>query len=233
MNIFVLEDNKCDQQILIKNLNNCLGLLNIEYYIHSYMDERTVIKDLEKCDLLFLDIELNSFNGIDFGKKIKKEYPECRIIIVSSYQKYLVDGYKIHADRYFLKPLLESEFQIEISNLIEEYYSHLKFIKDDKLKPNKLFVKDILYVEAMDKHTLLHMRNDKIITTPYSLKEWMSRLKNCNFEQSHKAYFINLKYVSNISKRDVILFTEELVPLSRGYKKMFEERYISNLYKTI
>ena len=171
MNIFVLEDNKCDQQILIKNLNNCLGLLNIEYYIHSYMDERTVIKDLEKCDLLFLDIELNSFNGIDFGKKIKKEYPECRIIIVSSYQKYLVDGYKIHADRYFLKPLLESEFQIEISNLIEEYYSHLKFIKDDKLKPNKLFVKDILYVEAMDKHTLLHMRNDKIITTPYSLKD--------------------------------------------------------------
>lgn len=69
MNIFVLEDNKCDQQILIKNLNTCLGLLNIEYYIHSYMDERTVIKDLEKCDLLFLDIELNSFNGIDFGKK--------------------------------------------------------------------------------------------------------------------------------------------------------------------
>ena len=44
MNIFVLEDNKCDQQILIKNLNNCLGLLNIEYYIHSYMDERTVLR---------------------------------------------------------------------------------------------------------------------------------------------------------------------------------------------
>ena len=66
MNIFVLEDNKCDQQILIKNLNNCLGLLNIEYYIHSYMDERTVIKDLEKCDLLFLDIIINYIYLFDY-----------------------------------------------------------------------------------------------------------------------------------------------------------------------
>lgn len=233
MNIFIFEDNKEDEQILIKNLKESLASTDFEAQILSISDEKSLFKNLFKCDILFLDIELDTSNGIEIGKKIKKIYPEFRIVIISNYQKYLTDGYKIHADRYFLKPLVENEFHIEVINLIREFFSNLRCIRDEKIKPSKIYVKDILYVEAMDKHTLLHMINEKTIRTPYTLKEWIDKLSMSDFAQSHKSFYINLNHVSSITRMDVILFTDELVPLSRNYKKAFEERYISNLYRAL
>ena len=77
------------------------------------------------------------------------------------------------------------------------------------------------------------MTNGKTINTPYTLKHWISELDHSGFCQSHKSFYINLNYVSELTNTDVVLYSNELVPLSRNYKKIFEKTYLEYLYKTI
>ena len=117
--------------------------------------------------------------------------------------------------------------------LFEEYFRNLRCIKDMNIIPNKIYIKDILYIEAINKRTKLHMTNGRIINSPYTLKHWISELTNSGFCQPHKSFFINLSYVNEITNTDVILYSDELIPLSRNHKKSFEKDLLDFLYKAI
>lgn len=233
MEIFVFDDCQSDRNELIKILLKSLKKAQISAHIQVQKDIGSLFKNIHKCELLFLDMDLGHINGIDIGHQIKKMHPECRIIIVTAFDQYSKQGYKIHADRFLSKPFNEAEVLIELSELLEEYFLNLRFIKDSKLNPSRIYVKDILYIEALNKRTVLYMANGKTINTPYTLKHWISELNHSGFCQSHKSFYINLNYVNDTTNTDVILYSNELVPLSRNHKKLFEKSYLEYLYKTI
>lgn len=233
MEIFIFDDCKNDRNDLIRILQSLSQKNNIPMHIKVQKDLSSLFKNLNNCDLLFLDMVLGSLNGLSIGQNIKKLYPECRIVIITAFDQYSKQGYKIHADRFLLKPFNESEVLIELSELFEEYFRNLRCIKDMNIIPNKIYIKDILYIEAINKRTKLHMTNGRIINSPYTLKHWISELTNSGFCQPHKSFFINLSYVNEITNTDVILYSDELIPLSRNHKKSFEKDLLDFLYKTI
>lgn len=233
MEIYIFDDCKSDRNKLIEILQESLKKAQIFAHIQVQNDIGSLFKNLHKCDLLFLDMDLGQVNGLDIGHQTKKMFPECRIIIVTAFDQYSKQGYKIHADRFLSKPFNETEVLIELSELFDEYFLSLRCIKDHRINPSKIYVKDILYVEAFNKRTVLYMTNGKTINTPYTLKHWISELDHSGFCQSHKSFYINLNYVSELTNTDVVLYSNELVPLSRNYKKIFEKTYLEYLYKTI
>lgn len=233
MEIFIVDDCRNDRNDLIKILQKLLRITNTPAHIKVQNGIGSLFSNIHKCDLLFLDMVLGSINGLDIGYEIKKIHPECRIVIITSFDQYSKQGYKIHADRFLSKPFNETEVLTELSGLFEEYFRNLRCIKDSNLHPSKIFVKDILYVEAINKRTRLHMTNGKEIPTPYTLKHWISELENSGFCRSHKSFLINLNYVSEATNTDVVLYSDELVPLSRNFKKDFERSHLDYLYKAI
>ena len=63
----------------------------------------------EEYDFIFLDIQLENINGIDFARRVREKNRDSIIVITSNYQKYLIEGYTIEAQRYFLKPIEKLE----------------------------------------------------------------------------------------------------------------------------
>ena len=112
-----MEDNK-----VFKVNDVCLGYeTNNNIVIVSGDYAGNIYPNIKKSDLLFLDMEINEENGIDIGLELQELKHDCRIIITTSYSKYAIDGYKIHADRYFIKPINQLEFNLEMEAIIKKY----------------------------------------------------------------------------------------------------------------
>lgn len=229
MKILIFEDNVSDLNNLLECIKNFFAIENIQYEIKICTDSEQIYKYSIDFDLVFLDIEGNTENGIDIGRNIRKINPDIKLIFITNYSKYLIDGYKANANRYFLKPINQDIFNIELKDVINDYLLNNVQFTDYKIYPKKIYVKNILYVEYRGRKTYLHLFSGEVLETPYSLKYWIDKLQSYYFAQSYKSFLINLRYISSLTDIDIILLNGEKVPLSRTYKKNLEKAFLESL----
>lgn len=178
-------------------------------------------------------MEIDEENGIDIGLELQEIKHDCRIIITTSYSKYAIDGYKIHADRYFIKPINQLEFNLEMEAVIKKYIKKTIGFYDSKISNHKIFIKDILYIEFVDRKSTIHKLDGNTIITNCSLKYWYDKLNEFGFAYPYKAFLVNFEYISAFKKNEIILINNESIPLSRHYKKEFDQKYNDFLHETL
>ena len=137
MNILVFENNENDFNHLSSCIKHYFIKEAIDYQIHRCKNKNELFQTIKQYDLLFLDIELDEVNGIDLGMELKKNNHDCRIMITTNYAKYAIDGYKINADRYFIKPINQQEFNIEMNAIVKTYLRHSLGFFDEKISHKK------------------------------------------------------------------------------------------------
>lgn len=231
----IIDDNIDDANKLHSLLKDFYYSKNIENSIHIFSEKEIDILNLKNIDFLFLDIELKEKNGLDIGEKIREKNKNLIIIITSNYPQYLVEGYKIEAKRFFIKPIDTQSFNFEMDKIVHHYSeNNLGFI-DQKISPHKIHYHKIIFIEFLDRSTILHFNNGKEIKTNYPLKYWIVFLNEMNFKQPYKCYLVNLKHVSSITKDGKHLYLSNglKLPVSRKYRKIFKEQYYSFLYKDL
>lgn len=234
MKILIYDDNKNDVCCVKNLIDNYFSNKTIDYEIIECDNTLFLLEHITKYDLIFLDVEINEENGINIGKEIRKRNSDARIFIISNYSKYLIDGYKIQADRYFLKPMKQDEFNIEFENVIDRYLREYDGILDEKIYKKKIYFKDIVYVEFIERKTKIHLLNSKEIITPYTLKYWEDIFKEeYFFAMPHRSFIVNLQYISGFSKSDIMLMTAETIPLTRHYKQSFNNAYLNFLQRRL
>lgn len=128
MRIAICDDNKNEINQIFEVVSQTINKLEISAKINLFHSGKDILKEKISYDLLLLDIELNDMNGISLAKKIRKYNRNCIIIFISNYNNYLQEGYKVHAERYFIKPLDSLEFEIELKEILKEYIIDTKFI---------------------------------------------------------------------------------------------------------
>ncbi len=233
MKILIYEDNETDLFKIKSCISNFFNEKKLKYEIDICPNSDYLFSKIEDYDLLFLDINLGNENGIDIGLQLRKKNIDCRIIITSNHPEYVYDGYKIAADRYFLKPIRQNEFNIEMETVVKQYLLGNMGIKDERISKRKIYFKEILYIDYYDRKTRLHLMNGNIINCTYSLKFWQDLLKDQPFGQSHKAFLVNFNYISGYNNKEITLINDESIPLSRHHKKIFEQSYLEILHDLI
>ena len=94
--------------------------------------------------MLFLDIELKNENEIDIGYEIQRCASDCRIILTTNYAKYAIERYKIQVDRYFIKPISQQEFNLEMKAIIKKYCKKYLGFYNPKVSKNKIYYREIM-----------------------------------------------------------------------------------------
>ena len=184
------------------------------------------LKDLLKYEFLFLNIKLENKNGIELGIQNKEEFPNLHIILTYAFKEYLENGYKTKADRFFVKPIHPHLFKTEMKQLLLSYNKEEPVFYDPNVSNFRIPYKTIVYIEYIDRNTYIHLSNHKILKTKYKMYEWLELLKNLYFAQSYKSILINLNYVDEIKKKDVVLEDGFLLPLSKHFHKSFEQKWV-------
>lgn len=182
-------------------------------------------------DLVFLDIQMPDLMGTDFVRMLQNG---PKIIFATAFEKFAIEGYRLDAVDYLLKPFGYEEFlasAMKARKLIE-----LESHKDNSFETNEefLFIKseykirrinytDILYIEGMKDYVKIFLKNDPHpILSINSLKVLESKLPDSRFMRVHRSFIVNLDRIETI-ERFRIVFGNVYIPVSDQYKEVFQK----------
>ncbi len=190
-----------------------------------YNSASMAIKDLRETpvDLIFLDIQMPELSGIEFAKILPKE---TRIIFVTAFNQYAIDGYKVDAMDYLLKPVSYDDFLNAAKKVL--YWFTIKS-KQEKYKQDRfIFVKsdyklihveldDILYIEGLKDYVRIYLENGTKIMSLMNMKNLEDNLPKPEFMRTHRSYIVHMTKI-NMVDRFRLVFGETYIPISDSYK---------------
>jgi DNA-binding LytR/AlgR family response regulator len=179
---------------------------------------------LESIDLIFLDINLPKWNGIDFLKTLRGN---CHIILTTAYHQYALKGYELDVVDYLLKPIDFSRFIQAVNKVFgrrglrvdgpasgEEKYH---FFNVDKTRI-KVAEQDILYIESLKDYVRIHT-TEKNLVTKFRIGEMEKLLRDGRFLRIHKSFIINLSRLTSYSASQVDIEGKKIA-IGRIYKRI-------------
>ena len=193
--------------------------------------EAKAILEKDVVDAIFCDINMPDLNGMDFVKSLA--VPPL-IVFTTAYSEYAVEGFKVNAVDYLLKPFGLQDFQRAALRLKERLQTPPKteeadnlFLKTDYRMVN-VRISDIRYVEGMGEYLKIWLENEqKPIVTLLSMKKLEERLPN-HFMRIHRSYIVNLTKIREVNKNRVIMDSETYLPIGEMYKDEFQSYIDTN-----
>ena len=216
MRIAICDDEQSERTLLMRYVQQYDTKLLVEEYesaVELLQNEKTTY------DIIFMDIEMPSFNGFDAAVDLRKTNHPPLIIFVTKSNSYTIQGYGV-AFRYLQKPISYDTFSTVLSLAIKEKQPARISIFCDGAQ-RILPIKSILYCEALDHNVTVHTRGGNY-TTRMTLSELIALLPSSDFASPHKSYLVNLNFVQSIETNRIHLAeSEETLPLSKGKRKQF------------
>ena len=202
--------------------------------------EAKEILNSETIDAIFCDINMPDLNGMDF---IKSLAAPPLVVFTTAYSEYAVEGFKVDAVDYLLKPFGLDDFRRAANRLQERLKDKSDavstptnqgpaassgddddtiFIKTD-YRVVKVAISDIRYIEGMSEYLKLHLESQpKPIVTLLSMKK-MEEYLPPYFMRIHRSYIINLKKIQEVNKNRVIMDADTYLPIGDNYKDAFND----------
>ena len=183
-------------------------------------------------EAIFCDINMPDLNGMDFVKSLA--VPPL-IVFTTAYSEYAVEGFRVNAVDYLLKPFGLQEFQRAAQRLQERIESTPVVVDSNPVpQAETLFLKtdyrivnvnipDIRYIESMSEYLKVWLDSQpKPIITLLSMKKMEENLPNY-FMRIHRSYIINLKKIQEVNKSRVIMDENTYLPIGDLYKEAFQQ----------
>lgn len=180
-------------------------------------------------NLIFLDIQMPQLSGLEYSSMVN---PETRIIFTTAFNKYAIDGFKVNAVDYLLKPISYSDFITAAKKALQWFELKTKAESNETktLQDNCIFVKsdykwiriafdDILYIEGLKDYVKIVLENQqKSILSLISMKALEEKLPAIQFIRVHRSFIVQKSKIKIID-RGRIVFGKEYIPISESYKQ--------------
>ena len=203
----------------------------------------------DTVDAIFCDINMPDLNGMDFIKSLT--VPPL-VVFTTAYSEYAVEGFRVNAVDYLLKPFGLQDFQRAANRLKDRLESNAPAVSasvnggsvvggktadtsDDTIflkteyRIVKVNIPNIRYVEAMSEYLKVYLDGEqKPIVTLLSMKKMEERLPDY-FMRIHRSYIINLNKIQEVNKNRVIMDADTYLPVGDMYKETFQA-YLDNKF---
>ena len=190
-------------------------------------------------DLLFVDINMPDLSGIEFVRAL--ENPP-KIVFITAYSDYALDGFRVDAIDYLLKPIGYGDF-LRSANKVKSWFDaqpgeraeirsnkEFLFIKSE-YKILRIELGDITYIEAMSEYVRIHLVSSRPVMTQLSMKSIEEQLPADRFMRVHRSFIVNLSKISVIERNRIVFDGSVYVPVSEQFKQRFQE-YIEKNFLT-
>ena len=213
-----------------------IDFLEIKGLCKNAMLANTLLNQ-ETIDLLFLDIEMPMINGLNFLKSLSNP---PRVIFTTAYSEYALDSFQFEVVDYLVKPISFERF-LQAANKALKLFSKERpmvalpkapekvddfiFIKTEK-QLVKIFLKDILLVEALQNYVRIHTEKESYLTL-VPLKKVSDLLPSRDFLQTHKSFVIAKSKVEAIAG-NLIVIQDHKIPIGRSLKELVLMELLDN-----
>ena len=193
--------------------------------VGTYNSAILAMKDLRDnpVQLLFLDIQMPELSGVEFAKILPKD---TRVIFTTAFPQYAVEGYKVNALDYLLKPISYEDFlkstdkALEWFSIIQRQDAYRRdrfmFVKTD-YKLQRVNLDDILFSEGLKDYVRFYLKNGEKVMSLMSMKKLEEYLPRPEFLRTHRSYIVHMTETPLVD-RFRIVFGENYIPVSENYK---------------
>lgn len=201
----------------------------------SYSSAIQAMKSLPEhpVDLLFLDIQMPELNGLEFSRMVSDN---TRIIFTTAFEQYAIDGYRVNALDYLLKPISYNDFIEAVNKALQWFELRKKAETPDSVQislptdSNHIYVKSdykivqieldkILYTEGLKDYIKIYTEdNPRPILSLTSMKTMEEKLPSNRFIRVHRSYIVQKQKIKIIDKGRIV-FGKEYIPVSDSYKQ--------------
>ncbi|WP_313267369.1 LytR/AlgR family response regulator transcription factor [Epilithonimonas vandammei] len=206
--------------------------LELKAKCNSAIEAMQVLEEQKDIDLFFLDIQMPDLTGLEFSKLLLQN---SRVIFTTAFDQYAIDGYKVNAMDYLLKPFDYNEFlnastkarnyfesQQSVSVSKPEKKQEFFFVKSE-YKQIKINFSEILYIEGLKDYVKIYLKdNPKPILTLMSLKKLEEELPSENFMRIHRSFIIGLDKIETIERNHIVIGKEQIA-IAPNYKDSLME----------
>lgn len=229
MNCIIIDDEPLAVELL-EDFVSKIPNLKLVSSCSNAIDAVSILQN-NKIDLIFLDIEMPEFTGIEFIKSLDVK---PLFIFTTAYSHYAVEGFNLNAVDYLVKPIPFHRF-LKAVNRAQEIYLLKKEENPPSIKTlgsqNFIFVKsdyeniklnfnDIKYFEGLKDYIKIFSTSHKPILTLSNFKKIEEKLPEDLFIRVHRSYIVSLKYINSV-QRNRILIDGVRIPIGQNYKDEF------------
>lgn len=216
--IAVCDDEQSQLQSLTKKLSLYAEAHHVSFHIDTYLSAEAFLFAFEEnrnIDLLLLDIEMAEMNGIELAKKIRLNNETIQICFITGYPDYMNQGYDVEALHYLIKPVSTDK----LFNVLDRFMKAIEtqprfFLFSVGKEVVRVYEKELFYGEAQGHYIVLHTKQGEL-----KLRVTMPELENQlgeGFFRASRSFVVNLRYVTRITKTDIVLENGTAVPLGKG-----------------
>ena len=202
----------------------------------------------QHVDLIFVDINMPDLSGVEFVRSL---VDRPMVIFTTAYSEYAVEGFKLDAVDYLLKPFSFADFsrsagktnslyELRHNQRAGEPEATPEALPKDKeyisvkadYKVSLVKISNIVYLESEGEYVRMHLDDGTTITTLFRLKNMEAALPSDMFMRVHRSYIVNLRCIKGYVRGRVFLSDTEYVPIGENYKESFQH-YIESNFKNL
>ena len=241
-----------DEPLALRQLVNYISkvpFLELTGECRSALEAKTLMEQ-EMVDAIFCDINMPDLSGMDFVRQLA--VPPL-VVFTTAYSEYAIEGYKVNAVDYLLKPFgmqdflraamkVQEQYNLRHQNTPQQQSSPVQsdgtiFVKTD-YRVVRIAISDIRYVEGMSEYLKIHLDGQKPVITLLSMKKMEDYLPASQFMRIHRSYIVNLQKIQEVNKNRVIMekprtgaaeaTTDDYLPIGDLYKERFNDFLTKN-----
>ena len=222
LRIATVEDDANDLEALRTHLKRYEKENGLKFLITEFRDGEDIVTDYSAdYDLILMDIEMAFLNGMKAAEKIRELDKDVIIIFITNMPQYAIQGYKVNALDYMLKPISYFSFSESMGRALHRVKVQEKEFITISLKggKKKLDIAQICYVEVQD-HLLIYHTTEGSFVTKGTIRDAEGQLDAKRFFRCNRCYLVNLEYVDNYMGSDVSV-NGDTIQVSRSRRKPF------------
>ena len=227
--VAIVDDSKTDAEFVQGILNSWADqrqadiraevFPSAEAFLFRYAEDKD-------WDILLLDIEMGTMDGVSLAKKIRQENNSVQIVFITGFADYISEGYEVSALHYLMKPVKQDKLFAVLDRAVAAMQRTERVI----LLPVggemlRLPISQVQYVEAFS-HTVAIVTGTDTIQIKMPISE-VEKLLGDGFIRCHRSYLVGLKHIARLSKTEVILDNGKALPLSRSAAPLVHKAFIS------
>lgn len=192
----------------------------------TYNSAVTAMRDLREypVQLLLLDIQMPELSGIEFAKILPRD---TKVIFTTAFPQYAVEGFKVNALDYLLKPVSYQDF-LQATDKALDWFSVVQkqqtyerdrylFVKSD-YKLQRIALDSILFIEGLKDYVRFYLTSGERVMSLMSMKRLEDYLPRPEFMRTHRSYIVHMPKVSSVDRLRLVVGPELYIPISDNYK---------------
>ena len=228
----VIDDEPLALELIKSYVEKTPFLEFVDAFSSASLAVKTIIES--NIDLLFLDIQMAELNGIEFARVVPAR---CRIVFITAFPQYAVEGFRANALDYSLKPVSYTEFLeaankammwcklVENSENVGNEQKHI--IVKSEYKLLQIPIDDITYIEGLKDYVRIFLDNGTSVMSLMSLRTMELGLPSSRFMRVHRSFIVQTSKIKVI-ERNRIVFGKQYIPISDTYKSEFMDYVARN-----